>query len=125
MGFAVATLLGKTEKFNNIKLSKVEIKTVLSLDVKSDIQTNVVYDGEGFNISISSRGDHTEGMWTLHASLNAKVITPDVYTIKPEKHLGNFTGESLPSPYPELSDLGYKFCAGFKSLLNLETCIIS
>ncbi|XP_021958927.1 putative inactive phenolphthiocerol synthesis polyketide synthase type I Pks1 [Folsomia candida] len=116
MGFAVATLLGKTEKFNNIKLSKVEIKTVLSLDVKSDIQTNVVYDGEGFNISISSRGDHTEGMWTLHASLNAKVITPDVYTIKPEKHLGNFTGESLPSPYPELSDLGYKFCAGFKSL---------
>ncbi|XP_035716461.1 6-deoxyerythronolide-B synthase EryA1, modules 1 and 2-like [Folsomia candida] len=71
MGFAVGTVLFKMkEPPGGIKLSNIDIKTVLSLDVKSVIQTNVTYDGEIFNICISSQRETDDSGWQLHATLN-------------------------------------------------------
>ncbi|XP_021959004.1 phenolphthiocerol synthesis polyketide synthase type I Pks15/1 [Folsomia candida] len=122
MGFAVVTTLsiGK-EKLCGINLSDIVIKTVLSLDVMSVIQTNVIYDGEMFNICISSRRETENSGWQLHASLNAKVVQPGFGSLNQEEYLENFTGASMPSPYIEMSDLGYKFGPQFKSLVNLKS----
>ncbi|XP_035701974.1 highly reducing polyketide synthase FUM1-like [Folsomia candida] len=120
MGFAVVTLLtGSKGKSCGIRLSQIDIQIVLSLDLKSEIQTNVIYDGEKFNISIFSRREIDCSEWRLHASLNAIVL--HIGTKNQEKYLDNFAGDAVTSPYVEMSELGYKFGRRFRSLTNLKT----